>query len=150
VKAYFFDSSALVKRYTIETGTPWVESTISQNPVYLARITVVEVISAIERRKRAGNISEPEATKAIADFRFHLLNEYTLVDLTEDLIEEAVIMVQTHGLRAYDAVQLAAVLKVDTARRSAKLSSLILVSSDLALNNAATSEGLIVEDPNNH
>jgi uncharacterized protein len=72
------------------------------------------------------------------------------VDLTEDLIEEAVIMVQTHGLRAYDAVQLAAVLKVDTARRSAKLSSLILVSSDLALNNAATSEGLIVEDPNNH
>jgi uncharacterized protein len=72
------------------------------------------------------------------------------VDLTEDLIEEAVILVQTHGLRAYDAVQLAAVLKVDTARRSAKLSSLILVSSDLALNNAATSEGLIVEDPNNH
>jgi uncharacterized protein len=63
VKAYFFDSSALVKRYTIETGTPWVESTISQNPVYLARITVVEVISAIERRKRAGNISEPEATR---------------------------------------------------------------------------------------
>jgi hypothetical protein len=40
VEAYFFDSSALVKRYTIETGTPWVESTISQNPIYLAHIII--------------------------------------------------------------------------------------------------------------
>jgi hypothetical protein len=42
--------------------------------------------------------------EGIADFRFHLLNDYTLVDLTEYLIEDAVGLVRAYGLRVYDAV----------------------------------------------
>ena len=55
-----------------------------------------------------------------------------------------------HGLRAYDAVQLAAAL--DTGRIISQVESaqLILVSADLDLNAAATAESLKVEDPNNH
>ena len=47
---YFFDSSAIVKRYLIETGTAWVGSITdlaTGNKVYLAQVTLVEVISAI-------------------------------------------------------------------------------------------------------
>ena len=54
-RAYFVDSSALVKRYVQETGTPWVRRLTRHNPstiIYIARIKVVEVTSAVARRRR--------------------------------------------------------------------------------------------------
>ena len=56
---YFFDSSALVKRYAQETGTAWAQMIAARNYVFLARITQVEVIAAIERRKRIGTLAAP-------------------------------------------------------------------------------------------
>ena len=47
-RAYFFDSSGLVKRYVQETGTAWVRRLTSHNPstiIYVVRITAVEVTS---------------------------------------------------------------------------------------------------------
>jgi uncharacterized protein len=51
VAAYFFDSSAIVERYVQETGTAWVRRLTRHGPVpiYLARITAVEVTSAVAR-----------------------------------------------------------------------------------------------------
>ena len=45
--AYFVDSSALVKRYVQEVGTPWVRGLTRRSPstaIYIARITAVEVV----------------------------------------------------------------------------------------------------------
>jgi predicted nucleic acid-binding protein len=66
------------------------------------------------------------------------------------MIEEAVTLARTRGLRAYDAVQLAGAL--DTRRAVSKVESteLIMVSADVELNAAAAAEGFQVEDPNNH
>jgi predicted nucleic acid-binding protein len=47
---YFFDSSALVKRYAAETGSSWVGQVTdpkSGNKIYITTITGVEVISAL-------------------------------------------------------------------------------------------------------
>jgi hypothetical protein len=58
VAAYFFDSSALVKRYVNETGSTWVEAATDPDSgahVYVAAITGVEVIAALSR-KRKGNL----------------------------------------------------------------------------------------------
>lgn len=52
---YFFDSSALVKRYVQETGSAWVIGLTdkqAQNPIYIAGITVVEITAAMARRVR--------------------------------------------------------------------------------------------------
>ena len=54
---YFFDSSAMVKRYINEVGTGWVTSLTDRtagNRIQVARITAVEVVSAITRRAREG------------------------------------------------------------------------------------------------
>lgn len=51
--AYYFDSSALVKRYVAETGTAWVTGLMDPaagNLLYVARLTGVEVVSAFARR----------------------------------------------------------------------------------------------------
>jgi hypothetical protein len=46
VTAYVLDSSALVERYVIETGTAWVRGLTRHRPatvIYIAHITAVEV-----------------------------------------------------------------------------------------------------------
>ena len=55
--AYVLDTSAVVKRYIQEIGTGWVRSIAdpaAAHLIYLARITDVEVTSAIIRRQRGG------------------------------------------------------------------------------------------------
>ena len=47
---YFFDTGALVKRHVIEAGSPWVKSLVrakAAHTLYIARITAIEVTSAI-------------------------------------------------------------------------------------------------------
>ena len=59
-------------------------------------------------------------------------------------------LAQAYGLRGYDAVQLAASLDVNAERRGYGLPPLTLVSADADLNQAATAEGLAIENPNDH
>jgi predicted nucleic acid-binding protein len=153
VVVYFFDSSAIVKRYLIETGTGWVGSITdlaAGNKVYLARVTLVEVISAITRKARGSGLSATGASKAIADFRDDFGNEYSVIELTPSLIEHAADLAEAHALRAYDAVQLAAALEINANMKSAGANPITLVSADGALNTAALAEGLAVDDPNTH
>ena len=64
MSAFFCDSSAIVKRYIAETGSTWI-STITDpavgNRLYVARITLVEVISAITRREKGGHLTTTDA-----------------------------------------------------------------------------------------
>ena len=51
------------ERYISEIGTAWVLRQVlppSRNRIYLARITGVEVISAITRRQQAGSMCSPD------------------------------------------------------------------------------------------
>jgi predicted nucleic acid-binding protein len=150
---YFVDSSALVKRYVQEAGTSWVRRLTRQafsKHIYLARITVVEVTSAIARRRKAGTIPPPRASLLLSRFRKHLAGRYTVVEITPGLLADAASLANTHALRAYDAVQLSAALALNTQGAAIGLGSVVLVSSDTDLNRAAVSEGFTVEDPNSY
>jgi hypothetical protein len=59
-------------------------------------------------------------------------------------------LANAHALRAYDAVQLAAVLELNGRYQASGLGGITLVSADRDLNTAATAEGMAVEDPNSH
>jgi hypothetical protein len=83
-------------------------------------------------------------------FRQHLAARYTVIEVTPDLIDEAVRLGNAHALRGYDAVQLAVALEVNRSHQADGFSPIILVSADRDLNAAATAEGLMVDDPNAH
>lgn len=56
----FLDSSALVKRYVSEAGSEWVKSLVvpsAGNVVMIARVTWVEVLSALARRRREADLT---------------------------------------------------------------------------------------------
>lgn len=153
MSAFFCDSSAIVKRYIAETGSAWLLATANPsigNFVYVARITLVEVISAITRREKGKHISSTDADNARLTFEQDYSNEFFTVEISADLIDKAANLAKKYALRGYDAVQLAAALETEKERIASGLSSLILLSADTELNAAAVSEGLTVDDPNNH
>jgi len=153
VAAYFFDSSSLVKRYVNETGTIWVQTLCdpaAKNKLFIARITAVEVISAATRQNRASKITTAELANISSQLRVDLANDYRIVEISATLLDRSMTLAETHALRAYDAVQLAAVEETQTTRAAKSLSAVTLVSSDIALNAAATALGIPVEDPNLH
>ena len=150
---YYMDSSSIVKRYIHEIGSAWVVSIAAPaigNDIFTVSVTSVEVVSAITRRTRGGTIPSADAATAIATFKNDWQNEYQIVEVTEVLVNRAVSLAETHGLRGYDAIQLAAACEIHTLCVAAGLPPLIFVSADTRLNAAAISEGLMVDDPNSY
>lgn len=151
--ALFCDASALVKRYASEVGSSW--TTIATDPesgntIFVARITEVEVVSGITRRVREGTLSADDGSAGTATLRGDFVHQYRVIEITPALIDNAVSLVQIHGLRGYDAVQLAAALEIHMDRIPLGLPGVVLCSADRALNAAAIAEGLAVDDPNTH
>ncbi len=65
--AYFFDASALVKRYLREVGSEWVRQLIAheQPRIFISSLSGPEVLAAIMRKGRTGEASPPERDKAV-------------------------------------------------------------------------------------
>lgn len=153
MSVYFFDSSAIVKRYVNETGTAWVKSItnpLAGNRIHIARITGVEVVAAITKRVREGSITPSAGAAAIAEFRTHFASEYVSTDITSGLITAAMQLAENYVLRGYDAVQLSVASEVNRRSLAIGMPGLTVISADRELNNAATAEGLTTDDPNFH
>ena len=150
---YYMDSSCLVKRYVNEIGSGWVLSItdpVAGNEIYTVRITGVEVVSAISRRKRDGTIVSADAAMVIATLKNDLLNEYQIIEVTEQLVNRAMTLAETYSLRGFDAVQLAGACEVQALCIASGVPPLSFLSADGGLNTAAIAEGLSVDDPNAH
>jgi predicted nucleic acid-binding protein len=113
-------------------------------------MTAVEVTSAVARRREGGTLSAARASSILSRFRRHLAGRYPPVEITPALINDAMKLANTHGLRAYDAVQLAAALDLHEDWAATGLGAFVFVFADRDLNAAATGEGLTAEDPNFH
>lgn len=151
--AYFIDSSAIVKRYVSETGTLWIAGVTDQTTgarVYVASITGAEVVSAITRKQRGGQVGASDAAAALSQFHQDYIREFNIVAITQAVINRAMALAATYGLRGYDAVQLAASLETNIQRLSLGAAPLTLISADLDLLAAGVAEGLTTDDPNAH
>ena len=151
--AFFLDSSALVKRYVQEAGTAWGRGITRYSPsttICIARITAVEVTSAVARRRKGRTLTSAKASSILHRFRQHRAGRHAVVEIAPALFNDAMRLANTHALRAYDAVQLAAALEIRQQRHTLGLGPVTLVSADQALNDAATAEGLAVDNPRAH
>lgn len=155
--SFYFDSSALVKYYIIEAGTAWVQNLIDSrldeewaHTISTSALTWAEVISAFARRHRRGEIATHLYRALTARFLREARFRYGRLRVNDAVIEAAVELIQRHPLRAYDAVQLATALILNSALIADKLPSLTFVSADDALCEVARMEGLPAENPNEH
>jgi predicted nucleic acid-binding protein len=149
VGVFYFDTSALVKRYVAETGTGWVQGItdpVSGHDIFVAKIAGPEAVSAFVRQASP----LPRLATVLANFLYDFHNQYQQLALTDAVIATAMRVAETHRLRGYDSVQLAAVIELQALRDGAGLPPLVFVSADIPLHSAAKREGLLVEDPNSH
>ncbi|MDP3714570.1 MAG: type II toxin-antitoxin system VapC family toxin [Mycobacteriales bacterium] len=133
----FADSSALVKLYADETGADLVRA----HPLFVvSAVARVEVPAAIWRKHRVGELSADDAGVLARAFAADWHDErgpFVPVALGPALLGGAAELVATHGLRAYDGVQLACA----TAARAADPDVDTLLCFDAELSEAAAREG---------
>ena len=106
----FADSSAVVKLYADEPGNAAIRRLEVLLVSCLAR---VEVPTAIWRKRRRGELTAEQADVLAAAFEVDYRGtddeppRFVVVGIVPELLDDAVVLARAHGLRAYDAVQLA-------------------------------------------
>lgn len=150
---YYADSSVLVKRHVAEAGTGWFQAIAdptSGNTIITSQISIVETVSAFQRRVRDGVLSMADAIQLREDFLALCQTEYQLLACTPPLFAVSWSLLERHPLRAYDSIQLASALAAHTALSAAGVTSFTMLCSDQRLSRAATADGLRTEDPAQH
>jgi uncharacterized protein len=150
---YFFDSSALVKRYVHEQGSVWVRETtasVSGHLIHISLLTVAEIASALARRRREGSLSTSERDRIFGAFLVDCARSYLLMRVEEDVIQHAVVLMTQHPLRTVDAIQVSTAIRLSQALHEAQLGQIIVASADDRVLQAASQEGLPIENPNLH
>lgn len=152
MEPFYLDSSALVKRYSAERGTAWVVSLTNPatgHALCTVWLTRVEMVSALHRKVRTGEVAPADAQRAEARFAADWRRQYRVMEVTAGIVEHAALLARQYPLRGYDAVHLAAAIALD-AQFQAVGERVVLVSADQGQLRAAVSEGMVVEDPNDH
>lgn len=158
--AYFFDSSAIVKRYFRELGTVWVQAICEPRDhasIYLSQLAEVEVVAALRRLGRAPGIQVSFVDAMVRRFQRHIALSgrgratpvYRPVPLTASVLALAAELcnrywqAQPYPLRSLDAIQLACAL----AAAAIVPDDLHFVTADVRLAAIAPLEGFSVIHP---
>lgn len=133
---YFFDTSALVKRYHIESGSEKVDE-IFKDPdgiLVIASITIAEFVSAFARKLNEGIISEDDFRICLSEFSKDIISSFWIIDLERSHINKSVSLIIKHNLRTLDSLQFAVFSTLSPINPT-------MVTSDEALFNATIKEG---------
>lgn len=111
----YFDTSALVKRYVRERGSAQVGSLLGRHDLLSSAITPVEVISALSRKKRDGNLSEENFLATLSRVQSDRVR-WELVEVGGPVLNRAEEIVQgTAPIRALDAIHVASLITFQSA-----------------------------------
>jgi predicted nucleic acid-binding protein len=146
---HFFDSSALVKLYHPEAGTPAVDQIVNSagNLVRISRLTVAELTSAFAIKVRTQSINREDADLFLRQFRGDVATgKLEIFSVAESEFAMAELLVGRYAfdlrLRALDALQLAVALEL----RNQELVD-HFVAADTVLCEVARLEGFSVINP---
>ena len=104
----YLDSSALVKVFLTEPGTPEIQRLMDEaHAIGTVAISRAEVVAAFHKAMRAGITPSNEALAARHRFRTEW-SCYFRLPVSDLLVERACDLAWAYGLRGYDSIQLAA------------------------------------------
>lgn len=134
----YVDTSSLLKLLVDEPGSDRVQKIWDTSDVVAAAaLIVVEARAALAAAERGGCLRPADHRTAKAELAA-LVDELTVVEVTETLVANAADLAEDEGLRGYDAVHLASALTIDAT---------VFSSADTDLCQAAGRRGLHVANP---
>ena len=136
----YFDTSALVKRYISEPGSLQVRQLLRRHGFLSSALTPVELLSALSRRRREGDLSEPTFVALVRRIQLDRVR-WELVEVGSLVLNRAEELVQGNlSLKTLDAVHVASLVIFQTSSGRGTP----LVTSDGRQRDAATQLGLDV------
>ena len=151
---YYLDTSAQVKYYVAEPGTAWIRHLVDAtnpgadrrvNQLFTVTITVAEAAAAFAIIARVGRISGRTRDRTFNRYMKTVSTYFHLLPVTDHLIDLAAHLTQQYPLKGYDAVQVAAALRLQ--RTLGPKRPLIFVAGDKIVITAAQAEGPAVDNP---
>jgi uncharacterized protein len=142
-----------VKRYLAESGSVWIESLCADeanNAIAIARFGLVQTAAAFAAKRRGQFITNSQYESALEDLLRDADERYRLVAVGPTLIDSAIQLTRRQKLRGYDAIHLAWAIALNKPLVDDGLPPLTFIAADDNLLAAAQSEGLAVENPNDH
>jgi predicted nucleic acid-binding protein len=111
----YFDTSALIKRYVSEKGSARVVSLLRRRDVLSSAITPVEVMSALCRRKRNGELSDEDFAVTLSRVQGERIR-WELIELGRTVLSRAEEIVQgIVPMRSLDAIHVASLMTFQVA-----------------------------------
>lgn len=150
---FYFDSSALIKRYLRERGTAAVNARfLSGERLFTSALTYAEVHAVLGRKRQMKELTSESYERARDEFTTDWLYVLTILEVDTNVMANLLGLVNRYRLRGADAVHLSSVhwlrdmcmLPPDFANRDSKLE---LVASDKQLVRYARDYGFDVFDP---
>lgn len=142
MRSYYIDTSALLKRYFVETGSSAIKNLFQKKAVFFtASLSYVEFYSTLSRLRRQGGLTQKESAQQTQFFE----QDWTMlaiVDLSPDVRKEVPLLTEKIALRGADLVHLASAQLLH--KRNLTIT---FVASDRKLLNAANEVGLESFDP---
>ena len=149
MESFFLDTSALIKRYVEEEGTPRIVGLfglpvrLDGRALMILDLALLESRSAVRRREREGDMTPVDAARILKQIEEDAASSCLVQPSTAAVIEDAARLIDRHPLKAYDALQLSGCLM---ARRRTP-TPVTFVCADTRLCDAARDEGLAVMNP---
>lgn len=145
----FWDTSALVKAYSKETGSPTVLGAMSIRGVHgsLSDLVAVEIRSVLAKHLRIGKLTKAEYRAAVTHFAGDYAGAFEVVEVEPPIRHAAFQLAhayRTSSLGAMDLLHLASVVHIDRHRPPEPV---VFATSDAALQTAAAAEGLRTFNP---
>lgn len=137
----YFDTSAMVKRYIVETDSPAIQALWDRATRAVAsEILYDEMAATFARKKREMPNDAASVTRAGSNFGIDWLS-MRRVPVNDDVHRRVDDLLSRHALRGADAIHLASALLVRDVLRD----NVTFACADVALITAARAEGLTVE-----
>lgn len=145
---YYFETSALLKRYRTEKGTDVLDELFQNrqgSEVFTTSyFTVLEVTSVATRLLKANNISRRSYYQILGDLSRDTRYLFVLQPVSDSTLSQALNLILDYGLRAPDAVQLATALVV---RSNVPTEPVYFLCTDAKLRGACEGSDLAAIDP---
>lgn len=149
---FYFDASALVKRYTQEMGSDKVNflfNNVPLNQMMCLILGIIELFWICVRKKNDGRITTLDFSQAGVNLNYEVIDNqsgFKTIPVPNSLVWDSIRLIETHSLNSVDAMVLRSALNVAAGLRSTD-DTLVLIASDQRLLRAARAEELQVFNP---
>ncbi|MBC8229668.1 type II toxin-antitoxin system VapC family toxin [bacterium] len=148
---FYFDPSALIKRYHVELGTENVDylldNLLAEHPVRITTSvwSIPETIAALNRHKNERRIPETQFSILLLSFLYEARN-FEILNISEDKLFRSIDLILQHNLNSADALHL---VSIQDASEVVSLAgnNFIVVVSDKRFLRAARREGFTALNP---